>query len=145
MTTIQHAAVGRGYARAVFSARQHGHVLPLELVTSHLRAVVRSIRGNWRARIAAEMRSYLVSEPAEIEPVPAVWSDNRGRHRELLDRLCTSGGSAPAEFADGPLDAPDFMPAGAMYSVLCLIRVPQMVVARPTVMAFWLWWPHGAS
>lgn len=130
MEIILGTAASRGHVRAVFSDRCKGFAAPLALVEANLRAVVRSIfaersaynelaidlaRVDLRARLAAEMSDYLVTEP-DCEPV---FSESRsfyvgGFHAQFM----TAGRQWPLscawrDMAGGPLDSPDILPAGA--------------------------------
>lgn len=109
------AGANVGNVRAVFSGRCRGFAAPLELVRVHLRAVVRS---GVRRRLAADFGGYLVTE-AGPDVLP-LFSGRRWMHRARLDRSAVSGcWELLRSQAGGPLDAPDWLPAGA-----CMNLVP---------------------
>lgn len=130
MDNILSTAASRGHVRAVFSGRCKGFAAPLALIEANLRAVVRSIlatrkaenekaidsaRDDLRARLAAEMAGYLVTEP-DCEPV---FSESRSFYDGgMYPQFVTAGrqwplGCAWRDLAGGPLDSPDVFPAGA--------------------------------
>lgn len=111
MTTIQAMAGGRvGFVRAVFSKRVRGHAVPVDLLRVNLRV---ANRAGVRRRVAAAFSGYLVTD---IEPI---FSDRRSKHIRGMDEFAVTGGPRQSHVVlegtgGGPLDAPYFMPSGAM-------------------------------
>lgn len=98
----------RGFALAVYNARRGRFVVPLEFVRNVCKAVALSAAVE---RIRAEFASYLVSDP--VEPFAA----RRAAHDlscepELITGGCVGFERKFSDDAGGPLDAPEFMPAG---------------------------------
>ncbi len=105
-------AVRRGFVRGVVSSRLGGVAFPADLVRV---AAGMARRDGARRRVAAAFAGYLVSE-AGPEFLP-VWRDGAGRVLALLatgPRCHGLRGGVVVAAEVGALDAPEFLPGGAM-------------------------------
>ena len=105
-------AVRRGFVRGVVSSRLGGVAFPADLVRV---AAGMARRDGERRRVAAAFAGYLVSEAGQ-ESLP-VWRDEAGRVMELraTGPPCHGLRGGLVEAAEvGALDAPEFLPGGAM-------------------------------
>lgn len=106
-----------GFVLGVASRLGRGRCFPADLVKACLRSAGRSAI---RRRLSAEFRGYLVSEAGPVVPL---FSKHRAAHEYGILPECVSGGGSLgyrrdgyADEAGGPLDAPGFVPSGAMRS-----------------------------
>lgn len=97
----------RGFALAIYNARRGRFVVPMEFVRQVCKAVALSAAVE---RIRREFAGYLVSEP--VEPfVPQRVVHDLSCEPELITGGCMPDRRFSGD-AGGPLDAPEFMPAG---------------------------------
>lgn len=122
-------AVRRGFVRGVVSSRLGGVAFPADLVRV---AAGMARRDGERRRVAAAFAGYLVSD--EVPELLPVWRDEAGRVLALLatsPRCHGLRGGVVAAAEVGALDAPEFLPGGAMQRGRDLSRVyaaPRLVL-----------------
>lgn len=131
MSNIQAmAGAGVGHVRAVFSGRCRGFAAPLDLVRVHLRAVVRS---GVRRRLAAEFGGYLVTDAGPA--VVPLFSARRWLYEAGFDWHCMTGAERFLRVGFGrvfdfPIDAPELIAAGSMWSAVGDCEATQSAARR---------------
>ena len=123
-------AVRRGFVRGVVSSRLGGVAFPADLVRV---AAGIARRDGARRRVASAFADYLVSEPGP--DAGRVLRDDAGRVLVLLATgpRCHGLRGGVVEAAEvGALDAPEFLPGGAMQRWICsgLVYVGQRLALR---------------
>jgi len=110
MSNFETVSGSVGFVRSVFSKRAGAQAIPADL----LRVACRSARlSAARRRVASAFSGYLVTE--QVWP----FSGRRIFHQRGVDVFAVTGGEKQYHVrlegaAGGPLDAPYFLPSGAM-------------------------------
>jgi hypothetical protein len=127
------AAAPGGYVRAVFSSRVGGHAAPVDLIRAQLGAAARLAL---RRRLRVEFSGYLATDSDDddlalrrleicgrkYEAKAAPFAAGRGWYAPHFEPAFVTGAAWPIDCrryaaAGGPLDAPEWFPAGACYDV----------------------------